>query len=81
MKPKYSDISINCEFDWQLKTKINSFHQVGEIVSELGGIKSVLEPMITNLTPIFTVVFLIKLMNVIKQVQINEYFYELKNTI
>ena len=51
------------------------------MISELGGMKAILQPMIDNLTPIFTVIFLIKLMKIIKQSQIDEYFVELKNTI
>ena len=76
-----SDLTINCDIDYMSITRTNHYHEIYEAITELGGMKAILQPMIDNLTPIFTVIFLIKLMKVIKQSQIDEYFVELKNTI
>ena len=52
-----------------------------DIVAKLGGLKSILGPVLSLLTPFFVIVFLNQLSQIIKQSYVNEYFHELQQTI
>ena len=66
--------------DYQLEVQTRTYHGYIDLISQLGGLKSILSPFISNITPIFVVIFLMKLMKILKQSYANEYFIELKNT-
>ena len=77
MKPKdeYDGDDIFCKLNIDFNQEIHIYYYYGYIdsIAKLGGLIATVGPLLGILTPIFALVYIIKMMNIVKQSNRKEY--------
>ena len=72
---------VRLDINYERAVETIQFYGYIDCLVKMGGLKSILTPLLSIFTPLFVLVFLLKLTTILKQSYKNEYYYELKQTI
>ena len=76
-----SNLLVKCDVNYLRTIETIKYFGYMDMLAKLGGLKSILGPVLSILTPIFVLAFLIELCSILKQSYKNDYFKELYDTI
>ena len=69
-----SNLLIKCDIDYQRTIQTIKFFGYADMLAKLGGLKSILGPVFSILTPLFVLAFLMELSSILKQSYKNDYY-------